>query len=714
MYSNYHPHPSNGAEGGTVASATVIAAQNIGGVDFLESNGSGALKVSVVSGGSSGTEYTEGDTDSSITGTAVMWEDAGDTLRAVSAAKPLPVAVISGSSASTEYTEGDTDTTFTGVIAMAEGPSNTATPLQVDASKHLQVDIAADSAGLATSAKQDTIIGHVDGIETLIGTTNTTLTTIDGRVDGIEALLTTIDADTSALAGTVSGSELQVDIVSMPTVAVNFEGDTADLDSGAGSDDHAVIALGVAASGGHAIITGDVTNGLDVDVTRSALPSGASTSANQTTIIGHLDGVEALLTTIDADTSNLSVVGGGTEAAAIRVTIANNSTGVLSVDDNGGALTVDGTVTAELGATDNAVLDAIAASVAAIDTDTTTIIGHVDGIEGLLTTIDADTGSILTSTQLIDDTIVTLGTDTYTEATSKGQVMGAVRRDADTTLVNTTNEFTPLQVDANGRLKVEAFSGETLPVSLTSTTITGTVAVTQSGTWDEVGINDSGNSITVDNATISVVGSGTEATAQRVTIATDSTGVLSVDDNGGNLSIDDGGNTITVDWAASTNTIEVVGDIAHDTAVGGNPVLTGAEARDTLGTAVATGDTVRLAANRYGAQHTTAYPTSHASSNGTPITATTTSVISAPAASSHLRVTRFTLSNGGTTATWVGIRDGAAGTQHYRMYLVQGSVVSINLNKTGPLDLTTATRLDLVLSAAGSVEYEIDYLTVAD
>jgi hypothetical protein len=50
--------------------------------------------------------------------------------------------------------------------------------------------------------------------------------------------------------------------------------------------------------------------------------------------------------------------------------------------------------------------------------------------------------------------------------------MGAVRRDADTTLVNTTNEFGPLQMDANGRLKVEAFSGETLPVSLTSTTIT--------------------------------------------------------------------------------------------------------------------------------------------------------------------------------------------------------------------------------------------------
>lgn len=41
----------------------------------------------------------------------------------------------------------------------------------------------------------------------------------------------------------------------------------------------------------------------------------------------------------------LSTTGGGTEAAAQRVTIASDSTGVLSVDDNGGSITVDGTVT---------------------------------------------------------------------------------------------------------------------------------------------------------------------------------------------------------------------------------------------------------------------------------------------------------------------------------------------------------------------------------
>jgi hypothetical protein len=43
------------------------------------------------------------------------------------------------------------------------------------------------------------------------------------------------------------------------------------------------------------------------------------------------------------------------------------------------------------------------------------------------------------------------------------------------------------------------------------------------------------------NAVLSVVGGGTEATAQRVTIANDSTGVLSVSDNGGSLTVDNGG-----------------------------------------------------------------------------------------------------------------------------------------------------------------------------
>lgn len=75
------------------------------------------------------------------------------------------------------------------------------------------------------------------------------------------------------------------------------------------------------------------------------------------------------------------------------------------------------------------------------------------------------------------------------------------------------------------------------PLPVTSV-VTGTVPVTQSGTWDEVGINDSGNSITIDNAALSVTGGGLEAGALRVTLASDSTGVLSIDDNGGSITVD--------------------------------------------------------------------------------------------------------------------------------------------------------------------------------
>ena len=65
-------------------------------------------------------------------------------------------------------------------------------------------------------------------------------------------------------------------------------------------------------------LPGDNANGLDVDVTRSALPSGASTSAKQDTIISHLDGVEGLLGTIDADTGDIAT-NTGLAAASLSV-----------------------------------------------------------------------------------------------------------------------------------------------------------------------------------------------------------------------------------------------------------------------------------------------------------------------------------------------------------------------------------------------------------
>jgi len=63
----------------------------------VQVDANGNLKVAVIVGATSGTEYIEGDVDATIAGTAVMWEDSADTLRAVSAAKPLPIGDAGGS-----------------------------------------------------------------------------------------------------------------------------------------------------------------------------------------------------------------------------------------------------------------------------------------------------------------------------------------------------------------------------------------------------------------------------------------------------------------------------------------------------------------------------------------------------------------------------------------------------------------------------------------
>jgi hypothetical protein len=78
-------------------------------------------------------------------------------------------------------------------------------------------------------------------------------------------------------------------------------------------------------------------------------------------------------------------------------------------------------------------------------------------------------------------------------------------------------------------------------------------------------VDDNGASLTVDNATISVVGNGAAATAQRVTLANDSTGIVALTTSTasiGKLAANDGvdiGNVDVASIAAGTNLIGKVG-----------------------------------------------------------------------------------------------------------------------------------------------------------
>lgn len=214
---------------------------------------SNALDVNIKSGASSGTQYTEGDTDASITGTAILWEDTSDTLRAVSAAKPLPVSVTGG--------------------------------------------------GDASAANQTTIIGHVDGIEALLGTIDADTSNLSTKIDTI--------------AGAISGTEMQVDVLTLPSITgtvtanagTNLNTSALALEAGgnlaaikAKTDNIPALGQALAAASVPVILPAATITTL----TPPAAITGFATSAKQDTIIGHVDGIETVLGTIDADTSNIS------------------------------------------------------------------------------------------------------------------------------------------------------------------------------------------------------------------------------------------------------------------------------------------------------------------------------------------------------------------------------------------------------------------------
>ena len=133
----------------------------------------------------------------------------------------------------------------------------------------------------------------------------------------------------------------------------------------------------------------------------------------------------------------LNLTGGGVEASALRVTIASDSTGVLSIDDNGGSITVDGTVGIS---------------------GTVTVGSHAVTNAGTFA-VQVD-GSALTALQLIDD-VVYADDAAFTLTSSKVAAVGGVRDDSLTTLSAVEGDVVPLRVDATGALHVTGGGGGT-------------------------------------------------------------------------------------------------------------------------------------------------------------------------------------------------------------------------------------------------------------
>lgn len=90
----------------------------------------------------------------------------------------------------------------------------------------MQVDVVTSAlpSGAATSAKQDTIIGHVDGIETL-------LTAIDGHVDGLETSNSAIQTSVELIDDAIKADDAAFTPATTKVMMAGFEFDDSSPDS---------------------------------------------------------------------------------------------------------------------------------------------------------------------------------------------------------------------------------------------------------------------------------------------------------------------------------------------------------------------------------------------------------------------------------------------------------------------------------------------------
>lgn len=250
------------------------------------------------------------------------------------------------------------------------------------------------------------------------------------------------------------------------------------------------------------VIVQDGGNSLTVDGTvavSGTVTVGSHAVTNAGTFVVQENGTALTrLTDIETNTDALAVVGNGAAATAQRVTLANDSTGTVTASQAGtwNITNVSGTVSLPTGASTAARQDTANTALAAIQTAVEILDNTVSGSE-----LQVD---VLTLPALPAGTNNIGDMDILSIAAGDNNIgnVDIVSVPAPLSTTGGGTEATALRVtlatDSTGVVSVDD-NGASLTVDGT-VAISGTVAVTQSGTWDEVGINDSGNSITVDNA----------------------------------------------------------------------------------------------------------------------------------------------------------------------------------------------------------------------
>jgi hypothetical protein len=418
-----------------------------------------------------------------------------------------------------------------------------------------------------------------------------------------------------------------------------------------------------AADGDRTLIQVDGSGFVKANVKSSALPSGAATSANQTTIIGHVDGVETLLGAIQTATEGIQA---GIDLQQIGGNNVATSNGVFST----GTLRVIEASNSALNTATSAIQTAVESLATTVDTGAVTVSGSIScsncSGSGASKVDDAAFG-------VASDSVAPLGAmldNTSPDSVDEGDV-GVVR------MSGNRNLFTTIRDAAGNERGVNVNASNQLSVSVDNTVTVGSHAVTNAGTFavqpagsvahDAVGTGV--NPVLFGGyasaaAPTSVSGDGDAVRAWYLRNGAQATVLTAA----GALIGGDATNGLDVDVTRVTGTVttSAAGAVAHDAADSGNPIKVGAKASTSLAglTLVANADRTDLFAGIDGALITRPYANLEDRVNSTAsITdGSSTSVVAAQGSGVRFCATTLVVSNSSATNVTVDIRDGTAGS----------------------------------------------------
>lgn len=621
----------------------------------LSMDSSGAVRVT---GGGGGTQYTEGDVDTTITGSALLWEGASNTLTTVAAGTPLPVTCATCSGTGVQHIDDAAFTPATDDIVPAGAMFDDVAPdsvnegdggvVRMSANRNLYVtlrDAAGNERGLNVDASGQVAV-------TVAGSALTSLQLIDDAVSGTGFNISQFGGTNvvnGGVAGVLSigGNVAHDGAMTANPIAVGGYASAAAPTSVSADGDvvrawyirNGSAAVTLTAAG--ALIGGDATNGIDVDVTRvtgtvtvdSELSTAAAASddfANPTTA-----GILSFNMCYDGSTWDRCRVATTTEqthdTAVTATSVIGGSVLLLAKDFDGAAL--PNVVSAEG--------DAVLPSASLYGVQYVMLVSEDGSLQYGTSTTPMVVGDGSGAMNVICDSGCSGGTQYAEDAVhasgNTGTLALVVRNDAGTALAADGDNI-PLMVNSAGALYVatgtvtvtdgagamnvicdSGCSGGTqfthdaaLTIGSSATTLAGARASAAVPT-DVSADNDavalwalrSGALATQPTygGVLAVAGNGASGTGvQRVTIANDSTGILAA-------------------VTSITNTVTVAGPAAHDAAASGNPLLSGAYASAAAPSDVsADADVVRLWALRNGSQVV------NLAAGGTLITGTSTSL----------------------------------------------------------------------------------------